>query len=178
MVRDMSEADFEDLTKEVHPVARNEIRSLLSSLDENWSPFIPEDLQHDSSFERSGYRVGNTPVPNMLEVVIRVHKVVKGDTLGLLTVNSYERNGTIRIDCSYTMGTPSGFRSWREIGGEQKGNPVVIETRTVDYPNPSDGEMHDDKEVEKIVGRVVEQVRNLTESYADITEKEVTEQYN
>jgi hypothetical protein len=178
MVGEMDESDIEALNSEVHPAARGAIRDLLDSLDEDWSPFIPNILQNESSFTCSGYGVGNTFVPDMLEVVIRVHKAVRGDALGMLTIHSYERNGAIHINCTYSIGIPGGFNSWREIGGEQKGNPVVIDSRQVEYPNPSDGDRHSDEEVEEIVGNVVEEIRNLAESYDDITQKEIMEYYN
>lgn len=177
MVREMDEADFRDLMKEVHPAAESEVQDILSSLDEEWSSFIPEVLQDDSSFTRSGYRVGNTFVPNMLEVVIRVHKPVNAHALGMLTVKTREENGVIRVDSMYTMGPPDGFRNWSEIGGERKGNPVIIESRQVEYPEPSDGETHTDEQVKEVVRNVAEEVKNLTEKYDDITQEDIAQYY-
>jgi len=177
MTDGIDEEDFKKLAYEVHPVAESEIKGLLSSLDEEWSPFIPKVLRNDSIFTRSGYRVGNTFVPDMLEVVIRVHKVVEEDALGMLTVNSHEENNAIRVDCIYTMGIPGGFNSWSEIGGERKGNPVLIESRTVEYSTPDNGNSHSDEEVQEIVKNVVREIRNLTEKYNHITQEEVTECY-
>lgn len=177
MADGIDEEDFKKLAYEVHPNAESEIRRLLTSLDEDWSPFIPSVLQSDSYFTRSGYRVGNTLVPDMLEVVIRVHKTIIGDALGMLTINSYERNGVIHINCSYTTGIPDGFKRWREIGGERKGDPIVIESRTVEYPEPTEGDSHSDEEVEEIVQDVVDVIQSLAVSYENTTEKDVIEYY-
>jgi hypothetical protein len=113
----------------------------------------------------------------MLEVVIRVHKTIIGDALGMLTINSYERNGAIHINCSYTTGIPDGFKRWREIGGERKGDPIVIESRTVEYPEPTEGDSHSDEEVEEIVQDVVDVIQSLAVSYENTTEKDVIEYY-
>lgn len=177
MTDGIDEEDFKKLAYEVHPVAESEIKGLLSSLDEEWSSFIPSSLRNDSYFTRTGYRVGNTFVPDMLEVGIRVHKVVEHDALGMLTVLAHEKNESIRVDCFYTTVLPRGFKSWSEISGERKGNPVLIESRTVEYSTPDNGTDHSDEEVEEIVKNVVREIRNLTEKYNHITQEEVTECY-
>jgi hypothetical protein len=177
MTDGIDEEDFKKLAYEVHPVAESEVKGLLSSLDEEWSPFIPKVLRNDSIFTRRGYRVGNTFVPDVLEVSLRVHKIVEHDALGMLTVLTHEKNESIRVDCFYTTALPNGFKSWSEIGGERKGNPVLIESRTVEYSTPDNGNNHSDEEVEEIVKNVVREIRNLTEEYNHITQEEVAECY-
>lgn len=177
MVDEISRENFKKLTRKVHPATEGKIRSLFGYLDKDWYPFIPTSLQNDSYFTRTGYYVGNTFVPDMLEVVIRIHKVVEKDTLGMLTVSSYEENNTICVDCIYTMGIPNGFNSWSEIGGERKGNPVVIESRTVEYPRPTEGDRHSDEEVEGIVIDVIQEIKNLADEYGEITQEEVVQYY-
>lgn len=178
MVEEMNEEELEDLTRDVHPVAESEIRSLLDSLDEEWSSFIPSSLRDDSYFTHTGYRVGNTFVPDMLEVGIRVHKIVEHDALGMLTVLAHEKNESIRVDCFYTTVLPRGFKSWSEISGERKGNPVLIESRTVEYSAPDNGTDHSDEEVEEIVKNVVEEIIDLADKYDNITQEEVAECYD
>lgn len=177
MTDGIDEEDFKKLAYEVHPVAESEIKRLLSLLDEEWSPFMPKVLRNDSIFTRSGYRVGNTFVPDMLEVSIRVHKIVEHDALGMLTVLTHEENGVIRVDSIYTMGSLGGFKSWREVGGERKGNPVVIESREVEYPEPSEGDSHSDEEVKRIVQDVVDVVQSLAVSYENVTQGDVVKYY-
>ena len=174
----MDEADYEDLMQEVHPAAEDKIQDMLSSLDDEWSPFIPEVLRNDSIFARSGYRVGNTFVPDMLQVVIKVHKFVNTNASGMLTVKTHEeRKGVIRVDAVYTMRHPNGFKGWREIGGERKGNPVVIESREVEYPNPAHGDVHSDEQVKEVVENVTEEIKRLTEKFDHVTHEDVVQYY-
>jgi len=164
MVGDIIDTDFEALSSEVHPAARGSIRNLLDSLDEEWNPFIPETFRNDISFTRNGYWVKNTFLPDMLEVVIRVHRIVKGDAWGMLTVKSHEKDGVVEVDCIYTMAVPEGFSRWSDITGEHKSNPVTIESRQVRYPEPSEGDTHSDVEIREIVQGVSEAIHSLVEN--------------
>jgi hypothetical protein len=163
----------EDLIYEVHDCVRDTILEFVESLEE-WSPSIPEAFRNDEMFVSQSYAVTRTPMENMLNVDLRVHKSVGEVAPGMLTICTSVDEGSVTVEAFYVFPPRNGFTKWGRFESDSGGTRELIESETVRYDDPEkDGYNHSDEEIVEIVGNVIDVMESMMARYGEMDEDEV-----